>query len=621
MGGLSLTNPGLQYDQQPGIDPSTGMPIQTPSIIKYFKNPGARALQFAKDASQAVQPSTSTVDGTIDGQQVTGDVQPPTPSLPKMFKPSFRDVTSNPTTGLPQQINPAETKLGKLIHILGSAAQGAAAGFGTYDAAQGADRAIQTEQLPYQRIMAAQNLQKEMAQTNLLKQQSQLVQTPYGPMPSGLARVIFPAAISAGAKTGAAQIAAGAKVQSAQIAKKFMAVPQVGLFDTSTGQVVPGTQSGVTVTREIAAEYNLPKEFLGKPMSLSNLSSLESNAAKFAPEVSSETTNLMGDTKKVSQKIRPGALPNASGGTTPFLPAATGAGGPSQDMVQDVPGGPLRPAGAGGRSRPTPRVLPSANVPANANPSSSSAPLAQITLDPSVEQRLQATLPNNPQAQSYLRGLLGYRGQMPASRAKNYPQTLSLLTRIDPNFQASNYDAIRKTVMDYTPGGPVGKQALSFNTSIAHLDMLDRAADALQNGQYPMINQIANTMKVAMGKSPVTTFNNIADAVDGEVSKTFKGTATEGELARVGAHFASSLGPAQIKNNVRSTIGLLNGKMGEMQDAYQRQVGRPISMVSGDAQKAIQRMTTGGDPTHIVTDAKGVRIGTVVNGQYVADQK
>lgn len=307
MGALSLTNPGLQYDQQPGIDPSTGMPIQTPSIIKYFKNPGARALQFAKDASQAVQPSTSTVDGTIDGQQVTGDVQPPTPSLPKMFKPSFRDVTSNPTTGLPQQINPAETKLGKLIHILGSAAQGAAAGFGTYDAAQGADRAIQTEQLPYQRIMAAQNLQKEMAQTNLLKQQSQLVQTPYGPMPSGLARVIFPAAISAGAKTGAAQIAAGAKVQSAQIAKKFMAVPGVGLFNTETKELVPDTAQGIPVTKEIADEYGLPPAFIGKPMQIGQLSQLERAQNQQFTTVQGENGPAIVN-KKAAARGKPGAV-------------------------------------------------------------------------------------------------------------------------------------------------------------------------------------------------------------------------------------------------------------------------------------------------------------------------
>jgi hypothetical protein len=33
MGGLSLTNPGLVYDQGQGVDPTSGMQVQLPPIV------------------------------------------------------------------------------------------------------------------------------------------------------------------------------------------------------------------------------------------------------------------------------------------------------------------------------------------------------------------------------------------------------------------------------------------------------------------------------------------------------------------------------------------------------------------------------------------------------------
>lgn len=70
-------------------------------------------------------------------------------------------------------------------------------------------------------------------------------------------------------------IAAQGRKQAAEIGHRFSSVPGVGLFDTSTRQVVPGTQNGITVTKEIADDYGLPAEFIGKPMTLQTLSGLK----------------------------------------------------------------------------------------------------------------------------------------------------------------------------------------------------------------------------------------------------------------------------------------------------------------------------------------------------------
>ncbi len=590
MDGLSLTNPGLVYQDQ-SIDPTTGQPVIKPRVA-FFPSDAARALAFAKQQQSAVSPSTSDVSGDIAApgetpNNVPSTIPGPTSPSPLLFKPKFSSTLTDPSTGMPAPVNPAQTKLGKLVSILGAAARGALAGWGYGNAAQGAQAA---RQIPFEQQQQRQELERGQAQTELLHAQASMIPTPYGPMPLGMARYLFPSLIGAQGKVAAANIGAQSREKVAQTNKRFLSVPNVGLYDTQTPDasgrpsLVPNSAQGITVTPEIAADYNLPNEFIGKPMKLSDLAAQENVASKFAPTVTSEssTTDLMGNTstRRTAQKVAPG-----TSGPAPVR----------------APGAPLIPQG-GAPQATTPQRPRSAA----ASPSAAAAPSA-LPLAPDVEQRLAAS-GLNAQEQAYVRGLLNYRGQMPSPRAKNYAATLATLTSIDPSFDAPNYDARRKTVMDYSPGGTVGQQAIRFNTSIAHLGMLDEAADALKNQQIPILNRIANFLKVNTGNSAVTTFNNIADAVDGEVSRTFKGTATEGELARVGAHFNASLGADQIKNNIRSTIGLLNGKMGEMESAFQQQMNRPIDMVSPQAKLTLQRISAGGGNGMLMfQDSRGFR--------------
>jgi hypothetical protein len=589
MGGLSLTNPGLAFPDG-SIDPTTGQPIVKPRV-QFFPNNAARALAFAKQQNAAVQPSTSDVSGGIPApgetpNNVPSVVAPPSSPVPSFFKPSFSSTTTDPTTGMQAPVNAAQTKLGKLVSILGAAARGAIAGYGYGNAAQGAAAA---REVPFQEAEQRAQLQQQGAQTALTREQASMVPTPYGPMPLGMARYVFPSLINAGAKVQSANIGAQSRQAVAQTNKRYLVAPGVGIYDTQTPDgngrpsLIPGSSQGITVTPEIAADYNLPQEFIGKPMKLSDLSAQENTQAKYAPTTTSESssTDLMGNTstKRTQQKVAPGA------------PAPS-------TFVQRTAGGPLlqqggTPQGANALPRAASATGGTSSAPAAAPPKAAGTTPAPIPLGmqlpPDVEQRL-ASSGLNAQTQSYLRGLLRYQGQMPSPRAKNYAATLATLTSIDPNFNAANYDANRKTVMDYTPGGSVGKQAIAFNTAIAHLNMLDQAADALNNTDLVALNKIARFLKVQTGNDAQTVFHTIADAVNGEVSKTFKGTATEGELSRVGANFDSSLSPQQIKGNIRATVGLMQGKMGEMESAYERQLQRPIRMVSPEAEQGVARL-------------------------------
>lgn len=61
--------------------------------------------------------------------------------------------------------------------------------------------------------------------------------------------------------------------------KRFIPVSGVGVVDTQGAggipSVIPGTSQGITITPEIAQEYQMPDSFVGKPMKLSDLASFQ----------------------------------------------------------------------------------------------------------------------------------------------------------------------------------------------------------------------------------------------------------------------------------------------------------------------------------------------------------
>lgn len=240
-------------------------------------------------------------DSGLQGAAMVGRMLPqsgvdqssPTPNLPFLSTPSTSQVASSGPLGQPNM--GALTKGGKLLSILKSGLEGALAGraaeeqsivqsgghtrggFGT-----GAEAGFT---LPF--LRAQQRSQAQLAQAGL-----QPIETPYGQMPAALAgKILTPylgyqgrigaAEIGAGAKTEAAKTEAGAKVQAEQIGKRFINVPGVGLYDTAQTDakggphLIPDTEQGIVITPEIADQYQLPAQYVGKPMKLGDLAQME----------------------------------------------------------------------------------------------------------------------------------------------------------------------------------------------------------------------------------------------------------------------------------------------------------------------------------------------------------
>jgi hypothetical protein len=251
-----LTTPGSAL-----IDPATKQPV-------YIGDPSkVRDINFKMSSQQHPY-----LPGTPNPNQ----------PVPSIGQPSFEQAAS-----MGGALSPGLNKAGKLMTLLSSGLQGALAGRQASEqmvAQTGGRRAggVGTGfegafMLPWQRAAMMQDVAQKQAQTGLLQSEGQTYNIPgIGPIPGWLAKAEGPAWLRmqgqeqsaqtrAGAQTQSAQIGANARVQAAQVGQKYKAVPGVGLFDTDSKQIIPGSE-GIVVTPDMAEKYGLPGETIGHPL-------------------------------------------------------------------------------------------------------------------------------------------------------------------------------------------------------------------------------------------------------------------------------------------------------------------------------------------------------------------
>ena len=210
---------------------------------------------------------------------------------------------------------------------------------------------------PWQRAEQQAQLGQQQAQTGVLQSEAQTMNIPgVGQIPGWLAKTLGPAYLRQQAQLGSAQIGAGSRVQAAQIGNRFKIVPNVGLFDTQAqggqGALVPGTEQGIVITPEIAEDYKLPPAYVGKPMTLQNLASVQrSSVFENMPAMTAggeivvnrrtgqatPVTGPQGQTYGPSGLAMPREIADVNNpGQTTFVPAgrAFGQAGPQSASVQ-----------------------------------------------------------------------------------------------------------------------------------------------------------------------------------------------------------------------------------------------------------------------------------------------
>lgn len=139
-------------------------------------------------------------------------------------------------------------------------------------------------------------------------------------------------------------------------------------------------------------------------------------------------------------------------------------------------------------------------------------------------------------------------------RALNTPRgqhLARLVTEINPDYDSTTMAAKRKAAGDFASGS-LGSALRSVSTANMHLEQLSGMVDALDNGDYTLINKARNAYQAATGKTAPTDFDGIKQVVGQEVVKAVVangGSAGEREEA------ATSFSNARSKEQLKSLMG------------------------------------------------------------------
>lgn len=134
-----------------------------------------------------------------------------------------------------------------------------------------------------------------------------------------------------------------------------------------------------------------------------------------------------------------------------------------------------------------------------------------------------------------------------------------------------------RKVLTSAIGGPIGANITALNTAQGHIHQLFDAADALDNGNLPALNKIANTFGVQTGSSAPLVFQSIKTALTGELGKAFTGAgATVSEQAELAKSINDASSPKQIKDVATTFNHLMDTKRAALQQQVQQgQQGKP----------------------------------------------
>ena len=160
------------------------------------------------------------------------------------------------------------------------------------------------------------------------------------------------------------------------------------------------------------------------------------------------------------------------------------------------------------------------------------------------------------------------------------PQALAFIrTYINPNYNEGDYKAnanLIKEIRD-TKVGTAGGSLLANGVASQHLDMLGQAGKALKNHDVQTWNSICAKAGVEVGSAPPVVFKAIGQKLNEEVEKvTSGGTPQVASLKEAHENLNVAQSPEQIEGVINAYIGLMNGRVSEIDTRANQYTGRHI---------------------------------------------
>jgi|GEM_PF-4110537 len=206
--------------------------------------------------------------------------------------------------------------------------------------------------------------------------------------------------------------------------------------------------------------------------------------------------------------------------------------------------------------------------------------------------------------------IANYQVPPPGSRTSALGKaTMAKVLALNPTYDGSQFAARNKTAMDFSAAGKSGQTLTSTDTALSHLGLISKAGEALNNGNFPMINKIANELGLQVGATPKNTYDTIVATVGPEISKAvIGGVGGEQERQALQQRFSSSLSPQQREQALAGVVNLLGARYDKTRQAYESTMGKPLDRkLSSESQQLLQKYTSGSKPAVAVAPGGGYR--------------
>lgn len=182
-----------------------------------------------------------------------------------------------------------------------------------------------------------------------------------------------------------------------------------------------------------------------------------------------------------------------------------------------------------------------------------------------------APKPVDPITQS----ILNYDSPPPTPRQMNTPAGRMQYDRLmaaNPNYDAKIFPTAQATLTAFAKG-PEQKLIRANNATIAHLDILGQASDALERNDTLALNKISNAWKEQTGSELPTNMEMVAHLAGNELAKaTVNGPTALADRDAHAKEFSSYKSAAQIKGGIATAQALLGGQLNALRTQYEANI-------------------------------------------------
>lgn len=143
----------------------------------------------------------------------------------------------------------------------------------------------------------------------------------------------------------------------------------------------------------------------------------------------------------------------------------------------------------------------------------------------------------------------------------------------DPTYDQTHFGEKTGVINSFSRGAD--RAAVnSLNVAVSHLGTLKGLGDALNNGNFPMVNRIFNQANIQTGGQAVTNFNAAKEIVGDEVVKAIVGgVSAQADRDAIKHLIMAQQSPKQLQGTIDTFTALLGGQLEGRRTGYQAGTG------------------------------------------------